>query len=288
MALSYDRLMGMAPLRASQTFTRRDTMLYALGLGLGLRAAETPADLQFVFEENLKALPTMAAVLGYPGFWMSEPQYGIDWKRILHAEQSLEMLGPLATEGTVSSETSVETIYDKGADKGALMYVRRRLFDDATAREIAVVRQGVFLRGNGGFGGNPGPTTIPRPAPERPPDIVVSILTRPEQALIYRLSGDYNPLHASPEVAAQAGFEKPILHGLATYGIAGFAIVVELCARQPSRLRRFEARLSSPVYPGETLGVEIWRDNHTEARIQVRALERDVIVLKNGLVEYGA
>jgi acyl dehydratase len=288
MALSYDRLMGMAPLKARQTFTRRDTMLYALGLGLGLRATETPADLQFVFEERLKALPTMAAVLGYPGFWMAEPQYGIDWKRILHAEQSLEMLGPLAVEGTVCSETTVETIYDKGVDKGALMYVRRRLFDEATAREIAVVRQGVFLRGNGGFGGNPSPTLKPRPAPERPPDIALQILTRPEQALIYRLSGDYNPLHASPEVAAQAGFEKPILHGLATYGIAGFAIVAELCARQPSRLRRFEARLSSPVYPGDTLRVEIWRDNHAEASIQVRALERDVVVLKNGRVEYGA
>jgi acyl dehydratase len=287
MTLNYNMLMRMAPIEAHQTYTRRDTMLYALGLGLGLCAVESQANLQYVFEEDLRALPTMASVLAYPGLWMAEPKYGIEWKKILHVEQWLEMCGTLAPEGTVRSETSVEAIYDKGADKGALVYVKRRLLEEPTAREIAIVRQGVLLRGNGGFGGDPGPFQTARPTPERPPDCAVSIVTRPEQALIYRLSGDYNPLHASPQVAAQAGFKKPMLHGLATYGIAGYVAVTQLCAGEPSRLHKLEARFSSPVYPGDTLRVEIWRNDDTEANVQVRALERDLVVLKNGLVKYG-
>jgi acyl dehydratase len=287
MALDYEMLMSMAPRTARQTYTRRDTMLYALGLGIGLRATEDSSCLQYVFEEDLQALPTMATVLGHPGFWMAEPQLGIDWKRILHVEQSLEIIEPLPPEGAVYSETAVEAIFDKGEAKGALVYVKRRLFDAASKREMAMVRQGLFLRGNGGFGGTSGPSQPPHSPPQRPPDIVVRVITRPEQALIYRLSGDYNPLHVVPAIAKQAGFATPILHGLATYGIGGHVAVTELCAGHPSKLRRFDARFSNPVYPGETLGVAIWRDSDTQGTLEIRALERDTVVLKNGFVEFG-
>ena len=287
MALNYEMLMGMAPRKARQTYTRRDTMLYALGLGIGIRATEDSSHLQYVFEENLQALPTMATVLGHPGFWMAEPDLGIDWKRILHTEQSLEIIEPVPPEGAVYSETAVEAIFDKGEAKGALVYVKRTLFDAASKREIAVVRQGLLLRGNGGFGGSPGPSYPPHYPPQRPPDIVVSAITRQEQALIYRLSGDYNPLHVVPAIAKQAGFATPILHGLATYGIAGHAAVTALCAGLPSKLRRFAARFSNPVYPGETLRVAIWRESHTQGTLEIRALERDALVLKNGFVEFG-
>jgi len=287
MALNYDMLISLPPFEGRQVYTMRDTMLYALGLGIGQLAVEDPAALRYVFEDGLHALPTMAIVLAYPGFWVAEPQYGLDWRKILHADQSLEVHAPLPAAGIVRSETQVEAIFDKGADKGALMYLRRTLFDDATGGHLATVRQGLFLRGDGGFGGRGDGAPVPAFIPERAADLVVDAPTRREQALIYRLSGDYNPLHVSPGVAAQAGFPRPILHGLATFGIAGYAALAQLCDGDMARLRRIDARFSSPVFPGETLRVELWRTGSGRASLQVRVVERDLVVLKNGYVEFG-
>jgi acyl dehydratase len=286
MSLDYNMLMSLPPREARQTFAKRDSILYALGLGVGARAAQDPAHLTFVYEQELQALPTMAVVLAYPGFWVGEPQYGIDWRKILHADQSLELLQPVPVEGTVRSETVVEEIYDKGASKGALMYVRRNLYDAASGSLIAKVRQGLFLRGNGGFGGKSNGAPAPHDIPNRTPDLVFNANTRDEQALIYRLSGDYNPLHVDPAIAAVAGFPRPIFHGLGTYGIAGWAVVSTLCDGVASRLRRLDARFSMPVFPGESLSVEIWREAPGRASLQVRVGERDHVVLKNGYAEY--
>jgi acyl dehydratase len=286
MSLDYDMLMSLPPREARQTFAKRDSILYALGLGVGARAVQDPTHLTFVYEQNLQALPTMAVVLAYPGFWVGEPQYGIDWRKVLHADQTLELLQPVPIEGTVRSETTVEEIYDKGASKGALMYVRRHLYDAAGGALIAKVRQGLFLRGNGGFGGKAVGAPPPYATPDRPPDAVFEVFTRDEQALIYRLSGDYNPLHADPATATIAGFPKPVFHGLGTYGIAGWAVVSVLCAGVASRLRRLDARFSTPVFPGDSLRVEIWREAAGRASVQIRAGERDQVVLKNGYVEY--
>jgi acyl dehydratase len=280
-----ERLLALPPRTARQTYGKRDTMLYALGVGVGLRGAREADHLRYVYENSLQVLPTMAVVLAYPGFWVAEPEYGIDWRKILHADQMLEIVRPLSVEGTVHSKTTVEAIYDKGADKGALMYVQRKLYDEVSGDLIANVRQGLFLRGNGGFGGNSEGAPPVHATPDRPPDVVFDAPTREEQALIYRLSGDYNPLHAVPSVASQAGFPRPILHGLATYGVAGWAAVTELCGGRADRLRRLDARFSSPVFPGETLRVEIWR-NAGRGALQVRVMERDLVVLKNGYVEY--
>ena len=193
----------------TQTYTERDSALYALGLGL-VRANPAPAAaLRHVYEGGdggLVALPMMASVLATGPFWMQDPATGITWQRLLHAEQRLEMHRPLPAAATVVGEHRVEAIFDKGADKGALMLLSRRLFDQASGDLLATVGSTAFLRGDGGFSGGCGGRSdgAPQPHPvpsERPPDRFVEHPTRPEQALLYRLSGDLNPLHADPAVA---------------------------------------------------------------------------------------
>ena len=288
-ALDYDQLMGMAPMVTRQVFTERDTILYALGVGAALGAPTDPDELRFVYEEGLEALPTMAVVLAFPGFWLKDPTFGLDWKRILHGELSVVLHRPLPASGDLTATAKVEAIYDKGADKGAILYWTRQIADTATGELIASVRSASFLRGDGGFGGSSEGAPKPHPLPlDRAPDEVVDFAVAAEQALLYRLSGDYNPLHADPRVAAAAGFPVPILHGLCTYGFAGRAALKALCGNQPARLKRFDVRFSSPVYPGETLRVEIWREQPGRASLRARVVERDLIVLQNGLVEYAA
>jgi acyl dehydratase len=266
-------------------FSERDTMLYALGVGAGA----SPDDLPYVYEEGLIALPTMAVMLGYPGFWQKEPQYGIDWRRVLHAEQSIRFHAPLPVSGTVRSDLAFEQVVDKGAAKGALLRSRRTLYDDADDRLLATVWQTSFLRGDGGCGTFPADAVAPEPfpVPDLPADATYDLPTRPEQALIYRLSGDYNPLHADPEVARSAGLERPILHGLCTYGIVGRALVRELCGDDPARLRQLDCRFTSPVYPGDWLRLSVWRFE-AGAAFRVDAPERAAMVINNGYAEIEA
>lgn len=277
MALDPDRLLTLPPLETRHSITMRDTILYALGVG-----AE---DLRFVYESGLQALPTMAVVLAQPGFFWRDPSYGIDWKKILHGETSVELFAPLPVEGDLFGRTTIDAIYDKGADKGAIVLTSRRI-EDGNGMHLATVRNTSFLRGDGGFGGQADGAPRARSLPEdRAPDHVVSLTTAENQALIYRLSGDYNPLHADPEVAQAAGFPRPILHGLCTYGLAGRAILSALCGNDPAPLRRMDVRFSSPVFPGETLRIEIWREDGNRAAFRATAEERGVIVLNNGYAE---
>lgn len=274
-----------------QTYVERDTMLYALGIGFGQDPLEE-RQLQYVYEKNLKALPTMAAVLGYPGFWVKEPDTGIDWVRVLHGEQSIRIHKPLPVAGTVVGKLHLKAIVDKGKDRGALLLQEREVFDKKTGELLATVESLSFGRGDGGFsevagngpkGGDPAPPTPPA-TPDAPPDAVCDLPTLPQAALIYRLSGDYNPLHAEPAVARAAKFPRPILHGLATYGVAGHAILKTCCDYDAARLRYLSVRFSAPVYPGETIRTEIWRSGN---RVQYRArvLERDLVVLSHGVAE---
>nr|WP_087574862.1 MaoC/PaaZ C-terminal domain-containing protein [Sphingomonas sp. CDS-1] len=282
MPLDPNYLLRLPPRITTHRYTQRDTILYALGVGAGA----DPEDLHLVYENELQTLPTMAVVLAYPGFWQKEPQYGIDWTRVLHGEQSTVIHAPIPVEGEVRGELVVERIVDKGADKGALLVSRRDVFDATSDRHLATVRQVSFLRGDGGCGGSSAPLPAPHALPEREPDTVVALSTRPEQALIYRLSGDYNPLHADPAVAAEANLPRPILHGLCTYGIAGRAIVRALCGNNAGRMTRLDCRFTSPVYPGDTIAVAIWREGPGKAGFQAKATERNVIVLGNGYAEY--
>jgi acyl dehydratase len=282
MALDPNYLLSLPPRIVRQTYTRRDTMLYALGVGAG----HDVLDLPFVYEEGLKALPSMAVVLAYPGFWQREPQYGIAWKRVLHAEQSLLVHNPLPVEGTVRGEMTIDRIVDKGVDKGALLYSTRRIIDESHEVELASVRQVSFLRGDGGCGGSSNAVPQPHPIPERVADYEIALNTRPEQALIYRLSGDYNPLHVDPGVAHEVGLPRPILHGLCTFGFAARALLRSLCRSDPSRLKRIDCRFTAPVYPGDTICVSVWRHPHGRAVFQACAQERGALVLNNGYAEF--
>lgn len=285
MALDYAFLTGLPAMETRQSLTRRDTMLYALGVGAAGENALDPAELQFVYEDGLKALPSMAVVLAYPGFWQKEPKYGLTWQKLLHGEQSVEIHRPLPVEGELTGVTTIDEIYDKGADKGAVMYHSRRIYDAASGELVATCRQSSFLRADGGFGGKADGAPKPHPIPERAPDLTLQARTGVNQALLYRLSGDYNPLHVDPAVAKAGGFSAPILHGLATFGVAGRLVLKAVCGNAPERLKRLDVRFSSPVYPGETLEVQVWHEGEGRAAFRARVVERDVVVLQNGYAE---
>jgi acyl dehydratase len=267
-----------------QRYSQRDTLLYALGVGVGHEPMDGDA-LRYVYEDGLQALPTMAVVLGSPGFWAKDPATGIDWVKLLHGEQSLELHAPLPAAGSVVGRTCVTAIVDKGAGKGALMYSQRELHDAASGRLLALSRSVSFMRGDGGFAATGQPSDAAQPprtaTPDTPPDRVCELKTRPESALIYRLSGDYNPVHADPAVARAAGFERPILHGLCSFGVTGHALLKTLCGWDASRLREIGCRFSSPVYPGETLRVEMWQRGEA-VQFRTWAVERNVVVLSHG------
>lgn len=284
MAIDPDALLNWPFEPIEHTYDFRDTILYALGVGLGADPMDE-AQLPFVFEEPaLKALPTMAVVLAYPGFWLRDPGTGVDWVKVLHGEQGLTLHTPLPSAATVIATTKVTSVLDKGADKGALIYTSRTITDTATGQDLATVTATAFARGDGGFGGPADPAPAPHTLPDREPDDVCDLPTLPQAALIYRLSGDLNPLHASPAVAKAAGFERPILHGLCTYGVAGHAILKTHCGYDPANLKSMGLRFSAPVYPGETIRTEMWRDGSVIS-FRATALERGIAVLNNGRAE---
>lgn len=268
------------------SYTTKDTILYALGLGIGSNPVASH-ELRHVFEPGLVALPTMAVVLGYPGFWMRDPRTGIDSVKVVHGEQSVRLHRQLDPAGTVVARTRVKSITDKGAGRGAVVVIQRAVRDQRTGHLLAEIEQLNFCRGDGGYSAatgqpsDPAPSPLPK-VPERAPDLFIDRLTRPETALLYRLSGDDNPLHADPEVARQAGFERPILHGLATFGIAGYALSLA-AAKDELQVQSIAGRFTAPVYPGETVRTEIWRVDE-QYLFRARVLERNQIVLNSGVV----
>lgn len=283
MAIDYDKLKNWDFGEIEQTYTTKDSILYALGLGLGADPMDE-RQLRFVYEDGMAALPTMSVVLGYPGFWLKDPETGVDWVKVLHGEQGIIVHKPLPAEGTVVGRTRVTEIIDKGEGRGALILSERDVVDKASGDLLATLTSTTFARGDGGFGGPEGPSPKPHALPERDADEVCDLPTLPQAALIYRLSGDFNPLHADPKVAVAAGFERPILHGLCTLGVAGHALLKTACGYDPARFKSMALRFSAPVYPGETIRTEIWRD---DGLISFRSsvVERDVVVLNNGRAE---
>ncbi|MXW90884.1 MAG: 3-alpha,7-alpha,12-alpha-trihydroxy-5-beta-cholest-24-enoyl-CoA hydratase [Rhodospirillaceae bacterium] len=284
MVLDPQKIMDWPFEPVEQAYTERDTILYALGCGLGFDPLDE-AQLRFVFEEpELLALPSMAAVLSPPGFWARHPDTGIDWVRILHGEQAMEIHRPLPAAARVVATTKVTDIVDKGPGKGALLFAERTVRDADSGENLATLRSTTFARGDGGCGGTTETAPPPHPVPDRAPDLVCDLPTAPNSALIYRLSGDPNPLHASPPVARAAGFDRPILHGLCSWGVAGHAILKSCCDYDPARLRAMALRFSAPVYPGETIRTEMWRDGAIVS-FRARVAERDAVVLNNGRAE---
>ena len=285
MAIDYQKLKSWPFKEIAQPYAAKDCILYALGLGLGADPLDRQ-QLRFVYEDGLQMLPTMPVVLASPGFWLRDPGTGVEWKTVLHGEQGLTIHRPLPVSGTVVGTTRIEEIVDKGPGKGALIYTRRDLRDQLSGELLCSLSSTSFCRSEGGFGGPSGPTRAPHELPARSFDLSCDLPTLPQAALIYRLSGDYNPLHADPGIAKAAGFRQPILHGLCTYGVAGHALLKTLCGYDATRLRRMDVRFSAPVYPGETIRTEIWHEGSGRASFRARVLERDVVVLNNGVVEY--
>ncbi|MFT3666945.1 MaoC/PaaZ C-terminal domain-containing protein [Piscinibacter sp.] len=268
------------------TLTPRDCMLYALGVGVGSRP-EAAEDLQYVYEDcegGLQVFPAMVNVICHPGAWVKEPELEIDWIRLLHGEQSFTIHRPLRPGGTYVGAYRVANVIDKGAGKGAMLYLEKTLSDKDGGEAVATVTSTYVLRGDGGCGGTVEQAPAIHALPESPASDSISLATLPQAGLIYRLSGDYNPIHASPALARKAGFERPILHGLCTMGVVTRALLQGCCDDQPRRLRSVSLRFSSPVYPGETILTEFWKQGPVVS-FRATAVDRKVVVLNNGRAE---
>ena len=280
MTIDYDKLMKWRIPEVLQRYTTRDTILYALGVGLG----SDPLDerqLRFVYEKNLLVLPTYLLVLAHPGFWLKDPGTGVDCVKLVAAGQQLRIHRLPLPEGEVVGRTHVSGIVDKGPGKGALVSYTREVRDASSGDLLSTLISTSLCRADGGFGGPSGPVPAVHTMPERSPDHTCDLPTLPQAALIYRLNGDYNPLHADPAVGRAAGFDRPILHGLCSMGVASHALLKTVCDYDPACIAELDVRFSAPVLPGETLRTEIWRDDDVVS-FRTKVLERGVVVLNNG------
>ncbi len=258
------------------SWTSKDALLYAVGVGAG--SVDPAQELQFTTEnsQNIQqqVLPTFAVIAGMGGGAMAKIGE-INWAMLVHGEQSIELSGPIPVEGTVRTSSRVTGIYDKGS--GAVVVTEAESTDVATGDPLFKTRMSAFIRGEGGWGGDRGPSGGKNTAPDRAPDHKVTYETRADQALTYRLSGDRNPLHSDPEFAKLAGFDRPILHGLCTYGFTGRALLHSLCGSDPARFKQMDARFSKPVMPGDTLTISIWVDGN-EAVFRTETQNGDVVI----------
>ena len=278
MALDYEELMATRVVDLAHSYRDTDTLLYALSVGLG-RDPLDARELDYVFEARpvLKTVPTMATVL-VPD--MFPPDLGWDFDQVLHAEQRLQLYRPLPPAADLKINKRVAAAYDRGPGRGAMVLFEAdaRLAKDDTA--LFTIGNTILARADGGFGGPRGKGPAPHRAPQREPDLSCKLGTRADQALLYRLNGDRNPLHADPELASRAGFPKPILHGLCTLGVACHAILKTICDYDHTLITGFDARFSSPVLPGDTITTDMWQDGNVVS-FRCTASERDVVV-RNG------
>lgn len=259
-----------------RAWTSKDALLYALGVGAGT-LDPVNQELELTTENSQgvtqRVVPTMAVVLGVGGNVLSAIG-PFNWAMLLHAEQGIELHREIPVEGELEAQTEITGIYDKG--KGALVVMEAKSKLVATGEPLFTSRTAVFIRGEGGFGGDRGPSGPGEP-PGRAPDHSVTYRTRDDQALLYRLSGDRNPLHSDPAFAKRANFPKPILHGLCTYGFTGRALLHTLCGGDPARFGSMDARFSSPVFPGEQLTIEMWLDG-AQAVFQTRGNDGRIVL----------
>ncbi len=269
----------------THSYTAKDCILYALGVGMGMDPLDEEC-LPFLYEDGLKVLPSQAVTLAHPGFWAKEDDTGLDWVKVLHAGQEINLHRPFPAAGTVEATTRVTEVIDKGDRIGALIVSDRVVRNVETGEDLCTLVTTILARGNGGFGGERKATSRTDVIPGREPDMICDLPSLRQQALLYRLSGDYNPLHAVPEIARGAGFREPILHGLCTLGIATHALVKSCCDYDPDRFKQMRLRFSAPVYPGDTIRTEIWRDG-AEVAFRCKSLEQDKIVINNGYLLTG-
>jgi acyl dehydratase len=280
MAIDLDKVVGAELPASAWEWDPDHVILYHLGLGAGVPASD-PAELEYTYEAHLKVLPTFGVlpVASELTAALSLPGMDINPMMLLHGEQDLILHRPLPTAGTVSNTGRIPSVFDKG--KGAVVVVETETTLDDGA-PLCTNRFSLFVRGEGGFGGDAGPPPD-NAAPERDPDVVVESPTLPQQALLYRLNGDKNPIHADPSMAALGGFDRPILHGLCSYGIVGKAVVDHALAGDVGQVGRYQARFSGVVFPGETLVTSMWREGD---RIVLTAMtkERGTPVISNAAI----
>jgi acyl dehydratase len=274
--LNVDYLKSVQLPQIRTVVTDREAMLYALSIGLA-RDPLDQQDLRYAYETDLRIFPTMPLIIGHPGNWMSDPRTGVTRTRVVHGAQRLWTERDIPLNEPIITTNRVVDMFDKG-DQGAVLIIERDNRVEATGERISLSETHVFCRVDGNFGGVAGPTYEFAALPERPADHFCEVPTHPNMALLYRLNNDRNPLHADPEYARRAGFDRPILHGLATYGVAAVAVSKLFPDRT---IRSFEARFSKPVFPGETISVEIW-DEGEAVLFRARIAARDVIVLDRG------
>lgn len=278
MPIAYPAILDLKSEGQAYSWGDRETMLYALGIGMGADPMNE-AELPFVYENGLKAVPTLATCVA----WGAGPglgALGINFLLVVHGEQKVEFHQPMPSAAEITAASKVIAAIDKGP-KGAVIVNETVLSDKTTGAKVATLTSSTFARGDGGFGGPSEGGSQPHEVPARSPDLSMDFTTRPDQALIYRLSGDRNPLHSDPNVARMAGFPRPILHGLCTYGITCRAVLQAFADYDPAKIKSHQVRFSSPVFPGETITVDLWQDGDVisfEARIK----ERGVTVIKNG------
>lgn len=264
----------------AHSYSPRDAILYALGLGLGRDPGDRD-DLGFLLEDRLAVLPTFAVTLASPGAWIAAPEFGVDFVRLVHAEQAARFHRPLPPAAEVVGRARVLSLADRGEGRGAVLTLERQIRDAASGDLYCDLQQTLLLRGDGGFGGPPS-EAAPDRIPARDPDLRTEVRVSLRAALIYRLSGDRNPLHADPDVAKAAGFQRPILHGLASYGMAGVTVARAL-GRMPSDVSALQCRFSGAVFPGDVVAFAIWRRDGGAA---FQAFVGDRKVLDQGLVSF--
>jgi acyl dehydratase len=280
MPIDLEKALGARISEGSGSWSKDDVILYHLGIGAG----DPPTDrneLEYTYEKSLKVLPSFGVipVFGALGGLASVPGLSFNFAMLLHGEQDITVHKPIPTAAKVTSSGRVAEIYDKG--KAALVILETVTKDDSGA-PLFTNRFSLFLRGEGGFGGESGPKAGNLP-PEREPDGVIERRTLPQQALIYRLSGDKNPLHADPDVAKMAGFERPIIHGLCSFGIVCKAIVDEVLGKDPTRVARYQARFAGVGFPGETYRVAYWKERD-RILIQASSKERGAPIIANSAI----
>lgn len=272
MPLDRDRLLGLAIPSRKLRYDDRETLLYALSLGAG-----TGPDLRLVQEEGQRVIPSFGQNLAFDDSWMTAA--GIDLSRVVHGGLELTFHAPFAPSGDVEVRSRIVGLTDKGEGKAAIIRHKTGIFRDD--RRIFTSSSDLFVRGGGGFGGSVGEEAARIAMPDGPPTATAEVATRPDQALLFRLLGDRNPLHSLPDVARKAGFDAPILHGACTFGIACLSVLEKYCGGAPERMNSFAARFSGPLYPGETLCLDFWETGGGVA-FTARARDRNTPVLSDG------
>ena len=279
MPIDYPAILSLQERDRRFSYSDRDTMLYALAIGMGSDPLDE-AELPFVYEKDLRAVPTLATVVAW-GAGVSTDKLGVNYKLVLHGEEQTIFHRPMPPAAEIVAESGVAEVYDKGEGKGALIVRQTILRDAADGEPIATLNRTIVARGDGGTGGSKAPAPTPHAVPERAPDMSLEFATQPNQAALYRLCGDRNPLHIDPERARAAGFKAPILHGLCTYGFSCRAVLRAYCDYDPARMASHQVRFSSPVFPGDVLRVDLWRDGDVVS-FEASVPARETIVIRNG------